>query len=417
MLWLGWLLALLPLTTGVLQLALDSRLQSDGAVRLDVLYPFLPVAVFAGVAAGLGRQHLSVGLTRMNFLAILLAGGVMLGTTTFVAIDPAASAMALSQRLLAVLMCAALVFVIDRAGSGLGRALLLAVFGTTLLHLPLVAWLYVNMDAYPGLNWRGGPVGFWHVRIWGMALSAGLGAAAGVWLLLRDRGIPTVAAFWGAVALLWLALFWSGTRGGVVSVGLAWGFSLALFPRRMGPAVLPFALAMLTGAGLSTLLVTPESAYGILNSLRETTAAADADGVSAGRLTMWTDALRLIAERPLTGWGFDQYRHLSEGRFQGWEQVHNAVLELLLAFGAIGGGAIMVLILRFWLTGVAGALRRPGAVRIGALTGLNTLLLFSLVDGVLYHLDPLILTAILFALLLAPDRTDQEDGQTVQPRL
>ncbi len=414
--WLPWVLAPSPLLAGLYQLVLASGGADTQFMRLDMLFPFEAAVLVTALVMGLTRASLKGALTRLELAALIVFAAVAVLTTLTVAPSRSTAAMAVLQRAGIAMMAVGLVFLIAEAGESLRRGMLMAVAGTILLHLPLVAYLYLTLDARPELNWRGGPMGFWHVRVWGMALAAALGTTAGLWLMATGALGRWLA--WSVMALLWMLLFWSGTRGGVVAVLAAWGFAMAILPRRVVPTLLPMLTAMVLGGAASVLLVTPDSAYGILNSLTEAGAAVNAEGadaMTAGRMTLWADALRLIAERPVFGWGFDQYRFISTGRFEGWEQVHNAPLEMVLGFGIVGGGALMLLLGSLWLRGLARVRRSADAVAIGALTGLNALLVFSLVDGPLYHLDPLVYAGVLAALVMArpggPAGRASADGQ------
>nr|WP_281505960.1 O-antigen ligase family protein [Chromohalobacter nigrandesensis] len=67
------------------------------------------------------------------------------------------------------------------------------------------------------------------------------------------------------------------------------------------------------------------------------------------RLHTWMYALERISERPLTGWGAESRKPLiDEGPFPDWMKnrfghFHNSYLEILLAYGALGMLALVIL--------------------------------------------------------------------------
>lgn len=364
---------------------------------------------------------LLLGLSRTKFLkapamwergALLIIVAILVYGFIGPAVDAEHGAIELVLRLFLVVVAISIAYLISRYDRRMVDAFIWAVIAAPLLHFPLLVVLYFGYFDHPNVNWLGGPVGFWHVRLWGMTLAGSLAMAIGFAPQLSQKGMQKQVLYWAAVTLLWAMLFWSGSRAGVLGVCGAYLISLALFWRVMSKTILPFIVTIVIGAGLSVLPGNPLPMYGMFNSLAETVGSATLDGATGGRLTMWRDALSLVAQHPLLGWGFDQYRFNTFGQFDEAIQPHNIIINLLLDVGIVGTICVVAVVFSYWLKGLLSILRdETASYKIGAFTALNALLAISLVDGALYHPDPSTLIAILFAILLATPRPVASPGQ------
>ncbi|HEX6347945.1 MAG TPA: O-antigen ligase family protein [Candidatus Dormibacteraeota bacterium] len=161
-------------------------------------------------------------------------------------------------------------------------------------------------------------------------------------------------------------LYVSSSRAGWLGalVGLL-VFGLLVAPRRWRRRALLAATGIIVVAGLVVLL-SP------LRNLNQDTGGA--------RVGVWSDSVRMIAARPLTGWGEDA-TGLMFGHFQthDWEpgdtfdRIHDQPLDLLVAQGLLGGAAMAWLLVAF----ARGALRRPWP---GALAACAAYLAWSLLN-------------------------------------
>ena len=148
---------------------------------------------------------------------------------------------------------------------------------------------------------------------------------------------------WLVLAVLLAAgLLVSFSRSGwlAAAAGLA-VLPVLLVPRRLAlPAAAAAGLVMVTAATL--MLASP------LRSLNHDTGSA--------RLGVWADSVRLVAARPLLGWGEDTMG-LVFGRYQSrdWEpgdsfdRAHSLPLDLAAAQGALGLAACIWLFATWWL--------------------------------------------------------------------
>lgn len=196
--------------------------------------------------------------------------------------------------------------------------------------------------------------------------------------------------------------FWSGTRAAVLGlavVALTAAVSLRRLPRaaallRTGALT---ALAMLGAVVFSTGL--PEFKLFAQDDIQS------ANAMAGGRLELWHDTFFRWLASPVVGWG-------SGSTFWevniGWAhtQPHNTILLFLISWGVVGavGG--------LWLLGRAiVATHRIGMddVTLRPLTGtLYSLLLMSLLEGMLYYPRFIMLAMIVFAVLLVARERQSE---------
>jgi O-antigen ligase len=147
------------------------------------------------------------------------------------------------------------------------------------------------------------------------------------------RGTPFAAAWAAAVVVMGAGLLVTTSRSGGLGV-IAGCLALLAFavPRRFGLAV-GGAAAALVGIVLAVMLASP---LRILNN--------DPPEL---RLHLWGDGLRMVAARPLTGWGEDA-TGLSFGRFLSqdyaslvtFDRIHSGPLDLAATQGVLGLAAL-----------------------------------------------------------------------------
>ena len=147
------------------------------------------------------------------------------------------------------------------------------------------------------------------------------------------RGTPFAAAWAAAVVVMGAGLLVTTSRSGGLGV-IAGCLALLAFavPRRFGLAVGGGAAAMV-GIVLAVMLASP---LRILNN--------DPPEL---RLHLWGDGLRMVAARPLTGWGEDA-TGLSFGRFLSqdyaslvtFDRIHSGPLDVAATQGVLGLAAL-----------------------------------------------------------------------------
>ena len=187
--------------------------------------------------------------------------------------------------------------------------------------------------------------------------AAKLGSDGSVWL---NRGASALAILcwpaagylwrrrtkWAAIALLAaMAAFLSILSSMAAGLGFLAGAVVALAALnrpRLGRPLLVFAT-------LAAMIASPIAAHQFHKY--------DLQGASwipfsaQHRVEIWHSTLELIAERPLTGWGFDAARSIgraaegveASGRATAFLHPHNAPLQILLELGPVGAAIILTL--------------------------------------------------------------------------
>ena len=175
----------------------------------------------------------------------------------------------------------------------------------------------------------------------------------------RDYALMWLQAFWatGLVIDLW-AFVLSGTRGAVIGLAVSLGafaFGYGIWsPWKGGRVAALSAVGLLFGAGTLFLVAKDtvlfdkmsESIY-IVSRMRNISLD---DASVKDRVVSWSAGLRGYAERPILGWGPENYvaawgRHLEpeSGATQIYDQAHNKPIEELTTKGTLGFSSYVVL--------------------------------------------------------------------------
>lgn len=178
----------------------------------------------------------------------------------------------------------------------------------------------------------------------------------------KRRGLLFMTA-----TVLFIGLLLSGSRGGLLSAffGIGVGFAVARNARRA------LIVALTSGAVIAGL-------FAVLDRpLRPVGEGVLEIGTGSKRLEAWSDGLRLISERPLTGYGFAAtpvvFPELrSAGSNLG--RLHNSYLEAAMDLGWPGAVFMVLLglsgLMAAWRLARTGANLRPvGAILFGGIAG------------------------------------------------
>jgi O-antigen ligase len=269
-------------------------------------------------------------------------------------------------------------FAIALVIAGLGSALIaiVQIFAPELTGNGLVAALVFPGRAVGNL---GQPNLLADSLVWALAALVPLAHAS----QLRGQRI----ALGGAAALLLLGVILSGSRTGLLGIGLlfAWG----LVDRKLPPAIrrallaAPVALALLWGG----LELWTQSQH-----LSADLGARAGSDITTSRGRIWAEALSLVAQQPLLGVGWGQFsfaRTLTAdpARYPMFiDNAHDLPLQLAVELGVPAAIVIVALLLvGLWLAfrraraadGLAGSSRRAVLV-IVAMVGIHSLLEYPL---------------------------------------
>lgn len=276
-----------------------------------------------------------------------------------------------------------------------------ALFVAMLLHAPLWMWLYALEGQNPDFNWLGRLPGYPSLRMYGYSVEAGLAAGLGLYFLSHCKDTLKRAFLAVGTTLLWMLLFWSGGRGGLLGLFASVFFAALFIPKFTVKMWRFLGSTIMIGAGLSLLLPIPSSAYGLLGGIKRTLNSGSLNDISSNRLSLWSDAYNIFLDRPIFGHGISQYQYLTEqADLANHIQVHNIVLESLISFGLVGTFALIFLLGKIWITA---AIRLRNGYSLSTLPVFliaTSMLVHGLLSGTYYHIHSVLIIAISLGLLL-----------------
>ena len=394
------------------------HLSRDRATRILgaclVAFPFLCPFV-AGPSAG-AWQLFASGLCGALFLFLVPSGGsmargLMAWLGLCVAVIAVSNQGAMDARLLA---CAVLVAVGLSAFAGgdlvrtplAARALAWGVLAAAVINAVIGLLQYYSL-AEALLPWVTSPtVG----RAWGtlrqrnqFATLISLGLVAALWLYATRKSQRNPVLMGGVGVLLLVATAASGSRTGLMQIVLiAGGASFVAWRQRRterpsGTFCLPHPLALLSMLPLyfAANWLLPRLASGgngnVLASAGALVQRLDPAALGGdSRVTLWGNVLSLIAQRPLTGWGwgelsFAHFATLYNGpRFPViLDNAHNLPLHLAVELGI--PAAVLICGGFLWMVGAAKPWRERDPLRLMAWGLLGVILLHSLLEYPLWY--------------------------------
>jgi O-antigen ligase len=201
-----------------------------------------------------------------------------------------------------------------------------------------------------------------------------------------------VAAFFFGTLGLGLAI-WTGSRGALVAIIMA-SFVLIVCSKKWRTKLLAYALVSALLAGIATYPLPYENpSYG-MNRMMESR-----EDSSSGRIVLWKETVEKVAQRPLTGWGIDQFKISGPLITLGLKQPHNIFLQTLFSVGLIG--TILALIAGLPLFRKL-RWRDSDAPTVAAWGCLAATCVFGLYDAAFYYAFPVMVMLISCAAIIQP---------------
>lgn len=222
------------------------------------------------------------------------------------------------------------------------------------------------------------------------------------WIEGRGPGWPYLAA----AALLAPSLLLSFSRGAWLGVGVAVLLIAALRGKRA-------ALALAGGAAAALAALSPFLGVGRLASLVTT----------SQRLYVWRSSLNMLADRPLTGVGLDNFLYYyREGGYmlpEAWAEPnvshpHNLLLDHWLRLGVLGLAALAWLQVSFWRRGLALFRRLEGhslqLVVIALMASMADFLAHGLLDNSYFLIDLAVVFWLTYGLMEVMEKEPPPHG-------
>ena len=367
------------------------------------------VFVFFGVAArvagrGSGLPNSPVTPTRILGLKVswffLVVIAWMVTATLLLAPDKATGIFMIGELCLAVAVGIAAADLSRASGPvGMARLWWLLCMSVT---ITAVAAVIIHVSDPESYGDRGMPV-YIHIRVFGFSLTASIAILTA--FLAQGyadgrRRFPNLVL----LTILWAILFWTASRGGIVALVLAMAFG-ASFIAPLRRVVLPWTAALCAGMVLS-LAIPGQGHSGTVTLLDDT--------LGLGRWAIWTNVLELIAERPMTGYGYAQYQALMEAhnpRLVQYSHTHNIILESLLAVGVLGTLALAYVAITGWVGWLLELRKKPNLERMAAFLVVSVLYAYSLVDAVYFFLQATLFFAVASGILSARQQREIPDAR------
>jgi exopolysaccharide production protein ExoQ len=269
------------------------------------------------------------------------------------------------------------------------------------------------LSQIPGgeIEWASAVPGFISVRHFGSWTAAITAAFMAMLLYPSDyRRIGWWRFFYFLAAAMTI---WSGTRAAIFAL-IVTALILVLTNRKL-PAFRAMAvLSLLTAAAVAAswpLLPAGDPAFQLfrINGFGASE-VSNVNQVASGRGVLWAATWDRWLDSPLFGWGtgsvfWEVYVDWSH------TQPHNVVLQFLFSWGLVGAAGALWLLGRAVATVQRTALRRP--YLHPPLAMLYTLLLMSMLEGMLHYPRFIMLIMILFAVII---REHNRDDQMISER-
>ena len=261
--------------------------------------------------------------------------------------------------------------------------------------------LHIYINAPQGDDWVTRIPGVNNVRHTGHFAFAGV--IAGLFILIFEGGRGrwskwALAMLFGSIGL-GLAL-WTGSRGPFLAslIVIFVTFWLAVEHRKKIAGF--FVLSALAATAVVSLLPIPHPIYGIAGATGAADIAAiDEADASSGRTELWSGTLDKIRDRPILGWGLNQFGASGPSKPQQFFHPHNFPLQIMFSGGIVSVVLVVLMFfpaLRQWKWPYS---RGSSAAGVGAVVGL---FVYSLYDGTLYFGYPIMIFLVAIASSIAP---------------
>lgn len=234
---------------------------------------------------------------------------------------------------------------------------------------------------------------------------------AGIGLLHFDANRQSRVKLLIAVMLgsLGVALaFWTGTRAAVFAIYMAAATSLVLLPIRRQLVVLSLA-STIGGLAVAMVLPSVHPDYGIASIISASMGTGDAD-ISSGRIEIWMNMINKIENRPVLGWGIDQFRFSFPAGEPNIRHPHNGIMQLLFSTGLWGLFAYALLAISFIRHLPRKFMQPHEFASVAFLTGA---LFYGACDGFFYFTYPIMTFAVAIVCALSeitpPVASDRSD--------
>ena len=279
------------------------------------------------------------------------------------------------------------------------------IFFSKILSVFLTCLIFICARFYQGESFYDDvflhPVIYRHLRHLNYDLMIGMGSI----LLLVALGWFRSVPFYFIVFVFSVLIIWTGGRGQFVAL-LIFVF-LLLFSKFRKLAVSVLAVLVLAFA---VVVASGETKF-LFGQMEKTLESTNANGVSSGRLRMWSDALEEGLTGGFLGHGADSYREFNPDYFV---HPHNSVVQFLFEYGVAGFALCFLFFCWTALFSIRLILDKRSSSNLKVLSSfVLSMYAYSLVDGIFYHAIPFSFMIIIAAVFFVELRRRNSRGSAV----
>lgn len=259
-----------------------------------------------------------------------------------------------------------------------------------------VLWtIHIFIVSPQGVEWMVRVPGVNNVRHTGHFTIASV--TAGLFTFLAFRSNPKILFRWmipSMFAIIGLGLaLWTGSRGPLLASLITMGVTCCMAVRKRRVVAIFCLSSVLVATAVVALMPVPnKQIYGIAGATGwEDVSAQGAHDSSSGRTLLWTDTARQIRERPLFGWGVEQFGMSSRSSLGQFLHPHNFPLQLMFSGGL--SSVLLLFLIVFPVVRRSGwpSIKGPNAAGVACVIGMS---IYSLYDGALYFSYPIMIFLI-----------------------
>ncbi len=315
--------------------------------------------------------------------------------------EPFFASIGISKLIIAGLFLLALIHTLRAVGGRLTQVIWLSIGAGTLIWTLLWA-TYIFLYSPQGEEWVTRMPGVNNLRHMGHFAFAGVTAGLVSVIAFRDRANIwlrwVLPISFGAVSF-GLSL-WTGSRGPLLASLVAVASTLFLAVGHRKTIAKFFAASALLSTAVVSTLPLPHPIYGIAEAtgMADVTTNADHDG-SSGRAALWSATIEKISQRPVLGWGINQFSNSGPSKSARFFHPHNFPLQLMFSGGIVSVLLTLLIVFPILLRWRWPFTKGEGAAGVGAVVGL---LVYALYDGALYFSYSTTIFLVAIAISIAP---------------
>ena len=230
------------------------------------------------------------------------------------------------------------------------------------------------------------------------------GVIGGLSTFLAFRNNPNIWLGWilpslFAIAGLGLAL-WTGSRGPLLASLMTMFVTICVAVQQRKVVAGFCVVAVLAITATVALLPLPHPIYGIAGAtgFADLSQSAGYDA-SSGRTELWKGTIAKIAERPMLGWGLNQFGTVEFSKKDSYLHPHNYPLQLMFSGGLFSVLVLLLIALPVVKQSDWRSIKGPGAAGVGGVVGI---VIYSLYDGSLYFSYPVMIFLVAIATSIKP---------------